>query len=267
MVTGGKMTKQQLMRRRFYGTVYVLTALLTGVLLAAAILGKGGAAYHLYGVETTDLLTFFPPLFVGEYLLWRTGVYLFCTPGRSARRTVYTVLYGLLGLGMLVFSFHSDIKWWLVGAYAALRGIDALADLVRDYVRFGEGKHGISSFFFILIALSAAAFVMVFGASLWGFLFPKGRFAGFLFVFLVQWAPPRLLAVVLLRKCVLGLSGGTGGKAFLFLYGGIAVGILMIGDRFFIGPSLPWLLVCAYGVVQAVDTLLSDVRAPRRREV
>lgn len=260
------MTKQQLMRRRFYGTFYVLTALLTGLLLAAAIWGKGGAAYYLYGFDATGLLGFFPPLFLAEYLLWRTGIY-FCTPGRSARRTVCTVLYGLLGLGMLVFSFHPSVKWGLVGAYAALRGIDALADLVRDYVRSEEGKHGISSFFFILIALSAAAFVMVFGASLWGFLFPKGRFDGFLFVFLVQWAPPRLLAVVLLRKCVLGLSGGTGGKAFLFLYGGIAVGILMIGDRFFIGPSLPWLLVCAYGVVQAVDTLLTDVRAPRRREV
>lgn len=268
------MMNQQLTRKRFYASLYILATLVTAGLLAVAIWGKGVAAYPLYDDIMFNILGVFPPVFVGEYLLWRAVVYLFCSSERTARRTAFTLLYGLLGLGMLVFPFHPsvklNVKWWLIGAYAALRGIDALVDITRAYVRIrsGGGKRGIAEFFFILIVLSTALFVILLGWSLWDFLFPEDWLSGFMLVFVVFWSPPLLLAVGLLRKGVLGLSDGTGRKVFPFLYGGIAVGIFVAGGGsgggYLTGFSLPWVLVGVYGAVQAADTLLADVRVPRR---
>ena len=256
------MTKQQLTRKRFCAALYVLVSLATAGLLAAAIWGKD----PLYDDVMLDIFGGFPPVFVGEYLLWRTAVYLLCTTERTVRRTAFTLLYGLLGLGMLVFPFHPsvklNVKWWLAAAYAALRGIDALADIVC--FRKKE-KRKLAEFFFILIALTVALFLMLLGWSLWDFLFPDDWLSGFVLVFVLYLFPPLLLAEGLLRKGVLGLSGGTGGKGFPFLYAGLAMGIFIFsGGGFFTGFPFNWVLVGVYGVVQTADTLLADVCVQRK---
>lgn len=263
-------------RKRYLGALYVLTVLVTVGLFAAALYRKGVAAYPPYDFDAYNRLEFFLPLLVAEYLLWRTTVYFFCTAERSVRKTVFTVLYGLLGLGILVFAVFSNVKWWpadtpdvkwcLLGAYTALRGIDALADVIRAYVRIrsGEGKmRVVAEFCFIVIMLSAAAFVMIGCVLLWEVLRSPSWFGAVFAALLLTWFIPVLLAEGLLWRGVLCMIRGTGGRVFPFLYAGLAVMIFIsFGGRFFIGFRLPWVPVCVYGVVQAVDTLLNDVRRP-----
>lgn len=261
------MEKQQMTRRRLCAALYVVATLVTAGLFVTALCRQGVTAFPPYVFDIFDILGLFPPLFVGIYLLWRAVVYLFCTSERTVRRMALTVLYGLLGLGMLVFPFDmrikANVKWWLVAMYASLRGIEAFADMIRsrkEEISRKSGRRKLAEGFFILVTLTVVLFVVLLGASLWAFLFPKSWTDGFLLIVFMLVAPPLLLAVCLLRKCVLDLSGGTGGKAFPFLYGGIAVGIFVISGRYVIDSSLPWVLVCVYGAVQAVDTLLKDVR-------
>lgn len=256
------MTKQQMTRKRLCGAFYVLVTLLTVGALALAACGKGGAAYRLFFSEPDALLAFFPPLFVAEYLLWRSCVYLFCTSAQTARGAVCAVLYGLLGLGMLAFSFRPGVKWGLTAAYAALRGAEALADIYRAR---REGQRGLAEGFFILIVLSVAFALMAMTVALGGVLLLRDWVGSVVGVALAAWFLPLLLAEGLLRKGILDLLGG-GARVFPVLYVGVAVGILLFsgGGPFAVHSS--WMPVCVYGAVQAADTLFGDLRTPRGKE-
>ena len=263
------MTNRQQTRKRFLGALYVLVTLATAGLLAAALCRKFVPAvqtYYYFSFSTFDCFNFFLPLFVAEYLLWRTAVYFFCAAERPPHRTVFAILYGLLGLGLiglLVVPAPSYVKWGIPCAYGALCGIDGLTGIVRARSRKEETRKG-AEFFFILIMLSAALFLILLGVGVLDRFFSDDWLSGFVLVFVVMWAPPVLLAEGLLRKCVLALSDGRGGRGFPFLYGLIAVGIFVFnGSRlFYANSSLPWGLVCVYGVVHAVENLLTDVRPP-----